>query len=180
DEAQDVAQDLVSMNPDLYYYADQYNNESNQQAHYESTGPEIVRQTNHRVTHFIAGLGTTGTFTGTSRFLKNFDSSIKLIGLQPDLPMHGLEGWKHLETAHMPGIYDDSLADEIRSIHTEEAYQNIKKAALQEGLLLSPSSAANLTGALQLAAELDEGVIVTVFPDDGSRYREVIRHIFNT
>lgn len=178
DEAQEVAQNLAAGNPGFYYYADQYNNESNRSAHYDTTGPEIVRQTNYAITHFITGLGTTGTFTGTGRYLKNFDTDINLIGLQPDLPMHGLEGWKHLETAHIPGIYDDSLADEIRTVNTEDAYRIIKKAALEEGLLLSPSSAANLSGALQLAGELEEGTVVTIFPDNGNRYRDLYKHIF--
>ena len=178
DEAQGVAQTLADGNPGFYYYADQYNNESNRSAHYDTTGPEIVRQTNHSITHFIAGLGTTGTFTGTGSYLKDLNPYIKLIGLQPDLPMHGLEGWKHLETAHIPGIYNESLADEIRTVNTENAYRLIKKAALEEGLLLSPSSAANLSGALQLAEELEEGTVVTIFPDNGSRYRDVYKHIF--
>jgi len=179
DEAQEVAQNLVAGNPELYFYADQYNNKSNSRAHFDTTGPEIIRQTDRKVTHFVAGLGTTGTFTGTGRYLKKVNSKIKLVGLQPDLPMHGLEGWKHLETAHVPGIYDKSLPDEIRSVNTEEAYQLITKSASEEGLLLSPSSAANLAGALQLADELEEGVIVTIFPDDGSRYSDVYKHIFS-
>jgi len=179
DEAQRVAKKLGEHNPETYFYADQYSNNSNWISHYETTGPEIVKQTKGSVTHFIAGLGTTGTFTGTGRYLKEHDPSIRLTGLQPDFPLHGLEGWKHLETAHEPAIYNRELADEIRIVNTEESYRLIREAALKEGLLLSPSSAANLAGALQLASGIKSGTIVTVFPDDGSRYKDVITHIFN-
>lgn len=178
DEAQEVAQSMFKNQPEKYYYADQYSNPSNWKAHYDTTGPEILDQTDYGITHFIAGLGTTGTFTGTGKILKEYDPDIKLIGLQPDIAMHGLEGWKHLETAHTPAIYDDSVADEIRPVSTEQAHEIIKLTAREEGLLISPSSAANLAGALQLAEEIDEGVIVTVFPDDGSKYGEVINQLF--
>lgn len=178
DEAQLIAQSMYENRPDLYYYADQYSNDSNWKAHYDSTGPEILRQTNAEVTHFIAGLGTTGTFVGTGKRLKEFDETIRLVGVQPDIPMHGLEGWKHLETARIPAIYDENVADEMRSVSTDRALQILKKAASEEGLLLSPSSAANLAAALNLAEELDEGLIVTVFPDDGSKYGEVIKQLF--
>lgn len=178
DEAQEIAQSMYDSQPQTYYYADQYSNESNWKAHYDTTGPEILRQTNGNVSHFITGLGTTGTFLGTGRRLKEFNPDIQLIGVQPDLPMHGLEGWKHLETARVPGIYDSSVADEMRSIGTDRALQILKKAASDEGLLLSPSAAANLAAALQLAEELEEGVIVTIFPDDGSKYGEVIKQLF--
>lgn len=178
DEAQEVAQSMFENQPEKYYYADQYSNPSNWKAHYDTTGPEVLDQTNYDITHFIAGLGTTGTFTGTGKILKEYDRDIRLIGLQPDIAMHGLEGWKHLETAHTPSIYDDSLADEIRPVSTEHAHEIIKLTAREEGLLISPSSAANLAGALQLADEIDEGVVVTVFPDDGSKYGEVINQLF--
>lgn len=178
DEAQEIAQSMVENQPEIYYYADQYSNKSNWKAHYDTTGPEILRQTNGEVSHFITGLGTTGTFVGTGRRLKEFSNNIRVIGVQPDLPMHGLEGWKHLETARVPAIYDKTVADEMRTVSTDRALQVLKKTASEEGLLLSPSSAANLAAALDLADELDEGVIVTVFPDDGSKYGEVIKQLF--
>ncbi len=177
DEAQEIAEKLYNENPDRYYYADQYNNKSNWNAHYLSTGPEIMEQTYGQVTHFIAGLGTTGTFTGTGRFLKEAKPGIRLISLQPDLPLHGLEGWKHLETAHIPGIYDPSIADENREVSTENAYEVVKLAKDLEQLEISPSSAANLAGALKLADELEEGVIVTVLPDDGSKYIDLLKEL---
>ena len=177
DEAQEIAEKLYNENPDRYYYADQYNNKSNWNAHYLSTGPEIMEQTYGQVTHFIAGLGTTGTFTGTGRFLKEAKPGIRLISLQPDLPLHGLEGWKHLETAHIPGIYDPNIADENREVSTENAYEVVKLAKDLEQLEISPSSAANLAGALKLADELEEGVIVTVLPDDGSKYTDLLKEL---
>ncbi len=178
DESQQVARSMHQQNPDTYYYADQYSNPNNWKAHYDTTGPEILDQTDHKVTHFITGLGTTGTFTGIARYLKACKPDIKLIGLQPDIAMHGLEGWKHLETADVPGIYDDSLTDEIWTINTEQAHEILVQAAQQEGLILSPSAAANLSGALQLADEIEEGVIVTVFPDNGSKYGEILNQLF--
>lgn len=179
DEAQEIAQNMADEEPEMYYYADQYSNPANWKSHYYTTAPEILEQSGYEVSHFIAGLGTTGTFTGTGRRLKEYDENIRLISLQPDLPMHGLEGWKHLETAHTPAIYDDSVADEMRVISTDRALEVVKLAAEKEGLLISPSSAANLASALQLAGELDEGTIVTIFPDDGSKYGEVINELFN-
>jgi cysteine synthase B len=178
DEAQEVAESLYKNQPEKYYYADQYSNPSNWKAHYDATGPEILHETDYQITHFVAGLGTTGTFTGTGKILKEYNRNIQLIGLQPDIAMHGLEGWKHLETAHIPAIYDDSLADDIRSVSTEQAHELVKLTAREEGLLISPSSSANLAGALQLAEEIDEGVIVTIFPDDGSKYGEIINKLF--
>ncbi|MCW9708011.1 PLP-dependent cysteine synthase family protein [Fodinibius salsisoli] len=178
DEAQEVAKEIYEQNPSQYYYADQYSNPSNWKAHYDTTGPEILDQTNYDVTHFIAGLGTTGTFTGTGRFLKTYKQEIELIALQPDIAMHGLEGWKHLETAHTPAIFDDSVADVMQTVSTEEAHETMKLAAQKEGLLISPSSAANLAGALRLARQLEEGTIVTLFPDDSSKYGEVTNQLF--
>ena len=180
DEAQQVAREMQQQNPDKYFYADQYSNPSNWRAHYSSTAPEILEQTGYEITHFITGLGTTGTFSGTGRRLKEYDETIRLIGLQPERPMHGLEGWKHLETADVPDIYDPTLADEMRTVDTEQAHEMVKRTAEEEGLLISPSSAANLAGALQLAEELDEGTIVTIFPDDGSKYGEVLDTLFTT
>jgi S-sulfo-L-cysteine synthase (O-acetyl-L-serine-dependent) len=177
DEAQEIAEELYRKEPGRYYYADQYNNISNWKSHYLTTGQEIIRQTDQSVTHFITGLGTTGTFTGTGRRLKEWNPEVRLLSLQPDLPLHGLEGWKHLETAHVPGIFDPDLADENRTVSTEQAYELIKEVREKEGLLLSPSSAANLAGALELARSLKEGIIVTVFPDDGSKYGEILKKL---
>lgn len=177
DGAQLIAKELSDAHPEHYFYADQYANNANWKAHYEGTAEEIWRQSYQQVTHFIAGLGTTGTFTGTSRKLRELNPDIQLISLQPDSALHGLEGWKHLETAKVPRIYDDTVANENRTVTTEDAYQTIIDAARYEGLLLSPSSAANLSGALKLASELEEGTIVTIFPDDATKYGEVIKHL---
>ncbi|MCU0349170.1 MAG: pyridoxal-phosphate dependent enzyme, partial [Saprospiraceae bacterium] len=129
-------------------------------------------------THFVAGLGTTGTFMGTGRGLKKFNNDIELIGLQPDNPMHGLEGWKHLETAIVPKIYDASLADRFLEIDTLESYNMVRLLAQTEGLLVSPSAAANLLGAIQVAEQIDSGIIVTTFADNAEKYSEVMNHIF--
>lgn len=178
DEAQEVAADLASKEPNQYYYADQYNNSSNWKAHYHGTSQEIIEQTEGAVSHFITGLGTTGTFTGTTKGLKEYNKHITSIAVQPDMPMHGLEGWKHLETAKVPGIYDRFLPDEHTSIATEQAHKMIVKAAQHEGLLLSPSSAANLQAAITLSEQIDRGTIVTIFPDDASKYNEIINELF--
>ena len=177
DEAQQIAKEIHENDPGKYFYADQYSNDSNWKAHFDTTAPEIWNQTGGNITHFITGLGTTGTFTGTGRRLKQYKPGIRLISVQPELAMHGLEGWKHMETAQVPSIYDASLADEHRTISTEEAHDVLKVAANEEGLLLSPSSAANLAAALKLARELEDGTIVTVFPDDGSKYGEIIDNL---
>lgn len=178
DGAQEHARQLYSSHPDLYFYADQYNNDNNWKAHLHSTGPEIWEQTRGKITHFIAGLGTTGTFTGVARSLKILNPGIQTIALQPSSPMHGLEGWKHLETAIVPGIYDPSLSQQIREIDAQEALDLIPQVAAQEGLLLSPSAAANLLGAIQLAKTINKGVIVTSLADDHSKYAEVYQSIF--
>jgi cysteine synthase B len=179
DGAQAEARRLADEEPERYYYADQYNNESNWRAHYHSTAPEIFSQTKGTVSHFIAGLGTTGTFVGTSRGLKDHSPFIKTISVEPETALHGLEGWKHLETVKVPGIYDRSIADEHRRVSTGAAYEMLKRLAKREGLLLSPSSSANVAAALALAEELEEGVIVTALPDDASKYSEVISQLFN-
>ncbi len=178
DGAQLKAKELYAAAPERFFYADQYANDANWRAHYQTTAVEIWEQTKGQITHFIAGLGTTGTFTGVGRRLKEYRSEIELIALQPNNPMHGLEGWKHLETAIVPTIYDDQLADRYAEADTLEAYETIKTVAQTEGLLLSPSAAANLNGAIRLAQELEEGIIVTTFADDSSKYAEVYRHIF--
>ena len=180
DEAQERAAEIARQHPDTYFYADQYNNHSNWKAHYVSTAPEIIDETGPVLTHFITGLGTTGTFTGTARGLKEYNNQVRTIAIQPNTPMHGLEGWKHMETAKIPGIYDQYLPDEHRTVSTEDAYAMLKRAASKEGLLLSPSAAANLHAAVELSNELSEGTIVTIFPDDASKYSEVIDDIFDS
>ncbi|NQX90881.1 MAG: cysteine synthase family protein [Flavobacteriales bacterium] len=177
DGAQKVALELYQQYPERYFYADQYNNSANWEAHFNSTAPEIWDQTEGTITHFIAGLGTTGTFVGTTKGLKALNPNIETIAVQPETALHGLEGWKHLETAKVPGIFDANLATNIAIAKTEEAYSTLKDAAKEEGLLLSPSSAANLRSALNLAEQLEEGVVVTVFPDDSSKYGEVLQQI---
>lgn len=179
DGAQMKAKELFREFPDKFFYADQYANNNNWKAHFDTTGVEIWNQTEGRITHFVAGLGTTGTFTGTGRRLKTFDKNIELVALQPDNPMHGLEGWKHLETAIVPKIYDEKLADRFLEIDTLEAFDLVKKVARKEGLLISPSAAANLLGAIKVAKEIDQGIIVTTFADNAEKYAEVINQIFN-
>jgi cysteine synthase B len=179
DEAQEKAVALVKQYPDVYYYADQYGNDANWRGHYETTALEILKQTDYEVTHLATGLGTTGTFMGTGRGLKAYSSDIKLVGLHPATAMHGLEGWKHMETAKVPAFYDPHLANENRSVSSEEAYEWVKTAADKEGLLISPSAAANLAGAYEVASELDEGTVVTIFPDGIEKYRDAAQTIFN-
>jgi S-sulfo-L-cysteine synthase (O-acetyl-L-serine-dependent) len=176
DGAQQVASELAHRQPHKYFYADQYKNENNWKAHYYGTAVEIFKDLPD-VTHFVTGLGTTGTFVGTGRRLKEFNPDIQLISFQPDSAMHGLEGWKHLETAIVPKIYDASVAEKNIEVSTEEAYEIIRAAKEHEGLLLSPSSAANIAGALKVIDELDEGVVVTVLPDNADKYSEVIKRI---
>lgn len=179
DGAQLEAKRLYREQPDLYFYADQYANDHNWRAHYETTAPEIWQQTCGKITHFVAGLGTTGTFTGTGRGLRKFNPDIELIGLQPDNPMHGLEGWKHLETAIVPKIYDSSLADRFLEVDTLEAYDMVRSLAREEGLLVSPSAAANLLGAIKVAEQIEQGLIVTTFADNAEKYAEVMERIFS-
>jgi S-sulfo-L-cysteine synthase (O-acetyl-L-serine-dependent) len=165
-----MVRDLVAEDPDVYFYPDQYSNPANPRAHYEGTAVEILEQTNGRITHFVAGLGTTGTFVGTSRRLKEHDRSIKTIAVQPEDSFHGLEGMKHLPTAIVPRIWDASLADEVWGCPTEPAYALARAVARTEGLLVGHSSGAALWAVRKLAATLQEGVVVTVFPDSGDRY----------
>ena len=160
----------VAANPDAYFYPDQYNNPANWGAHYASTGPEILAQTEGRVTHFVAGLGTSGTFMGTGRRLREHNPSIKLISFQPDSPLHGLEGLKHMETAIVPGIYDPQLADEDMRVSTEDAYTMVRRLAREEGLLVGISGGAALAAALKVAKTVGNAVIVTIFPDSADKY----------
>jgi S-sulfo-L-cysteine synthase (O-acetyl-L-serine-dependent) len=161
---------LVAEDPDRFFYPDQYNNDANWQAHYDTTAPEIIEQTSGRLTHFVAGLGTSGTFVGTGRRLRRFNPGIKLISFQPDSPFHGLEGLKHMESAIVPGIYDRSLADEDLRIDTERAYRMVRRLAREEGLLAGISSGAAVAAMLDVARRLTSGVIVTVFPDGAEKY----------
>ena len=164
------ARELAKEQPDLYWYADQYNNAANWEAHYKSTGPEILHQTRGQVTHFVAGLGTSGTLTGIGRYLQDHLPNVEVISFQPDAPFHGLEGLKHMPTAIKPGIYDESLADDNLEVQTEAAHAMVKRLAREEGLFAGISSGAAAVAALRIARELDEGVVVTVFPDAGYKY----------
>jgi S-sulfo-L-cysteine synthase (O-acetyl-L-serine-dependent) len=161
--------ELYAERPDLYFYPDQYNNDNNWRAHYDGTGPEILEQTGGRVTHFVAGLGTSGTFVGAGRRLREHDPAIQLVSVQPDSPLHGLEGLKHMETAIVPGIYDATLADRDIGIGTEEAFELTRQLARQ-GLFVGISSGAALAGALQVARTTSDAVIVAIFPDGGEKY----------
>jgi S-sulfo-L-cysteine synthase (O-acetyl-L-serine-dependent) len=164
------ARRLYAEQPEQYFYADQYNNDANWRAHFETTAVEILEQTDGRVTHFVAGLGTSGTFVGVGRRLRVFRRDVKLISVQPESPLHGIEGLKHMETAIRPGIYDETLADEDVRVSTEQAHALTRRLAAEEGLLVGVSSGAALAATLDLAARIQEGVIVTVFPDSGTRY----------
>jgi cysteine synthase B len=165
-----AVREIVAADPDKYFYPDQYNNPANWRAHYETTGVEIFEQTGGRVTHFVAGLGTSGTFVGTGRRLRELKPEVKLISMQPDSPFHGLEGLKHMETAIVPGIYDPTLADEEVEVGTEEAHAMVKRLARREGWFVGISSAANVVASLRVAERIDEGVIVTILSDDASKY----------
>jgi cysteine synthase B len=156
--------------PDKYFYADQYNNDSNWRAHFETTATEILEQTDGRVTHFVAGLGTSGTFVGVGRRLREYNPRVHLVSVQPESPLNGIEGLKHMETAIRPGIYDSALADEDVRVSTERAQALTRQLAAGEGLLVGVSSGAALAASLDLAARISEGVIVTIFPDSGTRY----------
>src|SRR6186997_2334630 len=164
------ARKQVAADPEQYFYPDQYNNDANWRAHYETTGPEILAQTGRRITHFLAGLGTSGTFMGTGRRLREANPSIKLISFQPDSPLHGLEGLKHMETAIVPGIYDPSLADEDMRVATEDAYAMVRRLAREEGLLVGISGGAALAAALKVARDARNAVVVTIFPDSADKY----------
>jgi cysteine synthase B len=165
-----TARKMARENPDRYYYANQYDNPDNWQAHYHSTGPEIVSQTGGAVTHFVAGLGTSGTLTGVGRFLREYDPGIEIIGLEPDRPLHGLEGLKHMATSIKPGFFDPNFPDRILAVETEAAYEMVRRLASEEGLFVGISSGAAAVAALQVASRLEDGTVVTVFPDAGYKY----------
>jgi cysteine synthase B len=164
-----TAKRMFAESPDEYFYPDQYNNPGNWRAHYDTTAPEIIEQTSGRLTHFVAGLGTSGTFVGAGRRLREFNPAIRLISVQPDSPLHGLEGLKHMATAIVPGIYDTSIADEDLGVSTEDAFALTRRLARQ-GLFVGISSGANLAGALQVARNTSDAVIVVVFCDGGEKY----------
>jgi cysteine synthase B len=177
DEATDGAirrvHKIVEADPGKYFYPDQYSNPANWQAHYRSTANEIWGQTSGRITHFVAGLGTSGTFVGTTRRLKELNPAIRCVSLQPDASFHGLEGWKHMATAMRPAIYDNTLADENLSVGTEGAYHLVKRVAREEGMLISPSAGAALLGCFEVANKIardKSAVIVTIFADSAAKY----------
>jgi S-sulfo-L-cysteine synthase (O-acetyl-L-serine-dependent) len=175
DGAQRKVKEIYESDPKKYFYPDQYNNPANWKAHFETTAPEIWNQTDGRITHFVAGLGTSGTFMGVTRRLKQYNPEITCISMQPDSPLHGLEGMKHMETAMVPGIYDPSLADAQVEVDTDAAHQMVLKLARHEGVLVGPSTGANLVAAVKLAEQLHrqgerDSVIVTIGCDSAAKY----------
>jgi cysteine synthase B len=170
DGAIHVARQMAGDRPDLYFYANQYDNPANWQAHYNTTGPEIVDQTRGAVTHFVAGLGTSGTLMGVSKYLREYNPGIEIVAVQPDSPFHGLEGLKYMPTAIQPGIFIPSTPDRTIEIPTERAYEMVSCLAREEGYFVGISSGAAAVAALEVASELDTGIIVTVFPDAGYKY----------
>jgi len=170
DGAIGLARLIYEGGPEKYYMPDQYSNPSNWKAHYLTTGPEILRQTKGGITHFIAGLGTTGTIMGTGKALKEFNAGIRVIAVEPDDAMHGIEGLKHIQSSIVPAIYDPDFPDETVYVNTEEAYDMVKKIITVEGLPVGHSSGAALVAALRVAKTMEEGTIVAVFPDGGDRY----------
>ena len=170
DGAQRRVKEIVDAHPDRYFYPDQYNNDANWRAHYDGTGTEILDQTDGQVSHFVTGLGTTGTFTGVTRRLKAHDASVQCVAVEPATALHGLEGLKHMETAIVPGIYAPDLADAHRTCTTEAAVDMTRRLAREEGLLVGPSAGANVAAALDVARSLDAGTVVTILCDTGTRY----------
>lgn len=174
DEGSDGAQRYVLEKMKLqssdYFYANQYNNDANWRAHFEGTGAEIVDQTEGLVSHFVAGIGTTGTFVGASRRLRSFNPKVKCFSVQPDQAKHGMKGLRYLKTALVPGIYDATIADAELSCSSDEAFAMTRRLAREEGLLVGISSGANVAAAVRVAEELEEGVVVTILCDSGNRY----------
>ena len=165
-----LARKMAADDPRRYYYANQYDNPANWEAHYWTTGPEIVNQTDGLVTHFVAGLGTTGTITGVGRYLREYNPAIQVIGVQPDGPFHGLEGLKHMPSARKPGIFDPAFPDRMLEVKTEAAYEMVRRLGREEGLFVGISSGAAAVAALQVASGLESGAVVTLFPDAGYKY----------
>jgi cysteine synthase B len=170
DGAIELVQSIVSAHPSRYFYSNQYNNPSNWRAHYETTGPEIWAQTGGEVTHFVAGLGTTGTFTGTGRYLKQRTPGVQLIAVQPEDELSVIEGLKHLETAIVPGIYDAALPDRTVGVAPEDAWRTVRDLARQAGLFVGVSGGAAVAASIAVARGLEQGNVVTILPDDGSKY----------
>lgn len=170
DGAMVEADRIATESPDLYFYANQYNNPANWKAHYDSTGPEIWEDTHGQVTHFVAGLGTSGTLTGVGKYLREMNPSIQIVAGQPDAAFHGLEGLKHMQTAIKPGIYDPDFPDRTIEVTTEDAYDMVGKLARDEGMFVGISSGAAAVAAIQVASELEAGMVVTIFPDSGYKY----------
>lgn len=164
------ARRLHAEEPDRYFYADQYSNPANPRSHYESTAPEIWEQTSGEITHFVAALGTSGTFVGTASRLKEYNPEIQVISFEPDSPFHGLEGMKHMQSAIVPPIYDPTIADENRAASTEEAYEMVKRIAREEGILVGISAGAAVSKALEVAREIEYGTVVTILCDGADKY----------
>jgi cysteine synthase B len=165
-----IARQLAAQQPERYFYANQYDNPANWQAHFCTTGPEIFQQTRGCVTHLVAGLGTSGTLIGAGRYLRQVSAGIKLVAVQPHSPFHGLEGLKHMPTAIRPGIFDESAIDQTIWMETEEAYQMVRRLAQEEGLFVGISAGAAAAAALKVAEQLESGTVVTIFPDAGYKY----------
>lgn len=170
DGSQKIAKKMWEQKPDLYFYADQYNNESNWRAHYEGTAREIIAQTRGHFDYFVAGVGTGGTFTGIARYLRETFPEIKRVAVQPDAPFHGLEGLKRMDASIRPGIFDEKLADLNVEVSTEDAQRAVRRLAREEGMLVGPSSGAALVACMKIAKEHGPGSFVTVFPDGGQKY----------
>lgn len=170
DGARQVARQMAAEAPDRYYFADQYSNPANWQAHFESTGPELLQDTAGRMTHFVAGLGTSGTLVGVGRYLRQQRSNAELVAVQPDGPLHGLEGLKHYPSSHIPEIFQHDLPDRTIQVSTEAAYEMTRRLASEEGMLVGVSAGAAVVAGLKLAQGLDQGTIVVLLPDTGSRY----------
>ncbi len=170
DGARQVAAQMAARDPERFYYADQYDNPANWRAHLETTGPEIVAQTDGNLTHVVAGLGTTGTLTGVGRYLQRQLPSARMVAVQPDGPLHGIEGLKHLPSSEVPSIYDPALPHRQMAVSTEDAYAMTRRLAREEGLLAGISSGAAAAAAVELARELTQAVIVVIFPDSGTKY----------
>jgi cysteine synthase B len=172
DGARRTAAEIVERHPGRFFYADQYSHPANWRAHFESTGPEIAAQTEGRLTHFVAGMGTTGTIVGTGRYFRQAAPDVQVIGVQPATPLHGLEGLKHLPTSLTPAIYDPSAHDSLIQVATEEAYAVARRLAREEGMLVGVSAAAAAVAALDVGRRLKRGVIVVLFPDSGLKYMD--------
>lgn len=168
--ARKVASEMAEDYPDAFYYANQYDNPANEMAHYRTTGPEVLRQTEGRLTHFIAGLGTSGTLMGAGRYLRQQLPQVKLVAVQPDSPLHGLEGLKHMPTSDAPAIYDPAMPDQTLTVSTDDAYEVTRRLAREEGLFVGVSAGAAIQAALQIGSQIEAGTIVAILPDSGMKY----------